>query len=319
MLNVLIKLNEPLGTSLGPNFDLVSNVGSVTPSTATRTQLLTGINVAVDQTATQVSIYSEGTCTNGITVNISDLPVIDYTTSCNCGDAQVPRVNFVLTNFSGGEGNIYYYSRFWYYTEAEAEANSQYVGPVTGLLGVAYGSNITYNCPVTVWVGIQDVYGNKKIKSITNTCPPPPPPTTTQYVPFTTTTTTTPNPSNPYKSYRVNNYICNQNCIPTLYNQTITVPQAGVVQIGKYYLSATNPNISYLILEQIGWGGNSGNDITNFTAYDYCYQACGLTPTTSTTTTVLSAPTNTVFAKYDVVPGPTQDVVKTVFVKYDVQ
>lgn len=322
MLNVLIKLDEPLGIDLGPNFDLVSNVGNVTPSTATKAQLLAGINVAVEQTATQITVYSEGTCTNGITFNISDLPApIDFDLDIVCDNEPYRgRVNIRVAYPTGGYGSSYFYTKTWYTSQfaAETALDSDYLGPYPPDSGIVYGTGIYFDCQVATWVAVADAYGNKTIKSITSNCPPAPPPTTTQYVPFTTTTSTTPNPNDPYKSYLVNLYICDQACTPNLYNQTITVPQAGNVQIGKYYLSATNPNISYLILAQIGWSGNSGNDITNFTAYDFCYQACGIVPTTTTTTTILSAPINTVFAKYDVVPGTAQGV-NTVFVKYDVQ
>jgi hypothetical protein len=60
---------------------LTANVGSVTPSTATKTELTTGKSVSVDDTATQVTITSTGTCTNALTLNISGIPTTTTTTT----------------------------------------------------------------------------------------------------------------------------------------------------------------------------------------------------------------------------------------------
>jgi len=76
--NILLILGNGLGSSLGPNFNLTSNAGAVTPSTATRTQLLAGLIVSVDDIATQVTVTSTGRCTNSITQSI---PCVSTTTS----------------------------------------------------------------------------------------------------------------------------------------------------------------------------------------------------------------------------------------------
>jgi len=68
--NITLTLGAGLGADLGPNFNLTANVGSVTPSTATKSELTTGKSVSVDDAATQVTITSTGTCTNGITQTI---------------------------------------------------------------------------------------------------------------------------------------------------------------------------------------------------------------------------------------------------------
>jgi hypothetical protein len=70
-MNILVTLNSGLGADLGPNFNLTANVGSVTPSTATKTQLTTGIFVDVDPSATQITVTSTGTCTTSIVLNIT--------------------------------------------------------------------------------------------------------------------------------------------------------------------------------------------------------------------------------------------------------
>jgi hypothetical protein len=68
--NITLTLGAGLGADLGPNFNLTANAGSVTPSTATRTELLAGKSVSVDDAATQVTVTSTGTCTNAITQTI---------------------------------------------------------------------------------------------------------------------------------------------------------------------------------------------------------------------------------------------------------
>ncbi len=68
--NITLTLGAGLGADLGPNFNLTANVGSVTPSTATKTELTAGKSVSVDDAATQVTVTSVGTCTNSITQTI---------------------------------------------------------------------------------------------------------------------------------------------------------------------------------------------------------------------------------------------------------
>jgi hypothetical protein len=80
-MNITLTLTAGLGADLGPNFNLTANVGSVTPSTATKTELTTGKSVSVDDAATQVTITSTGTCTNALTLNISGIPTTTTTTT----------------------------------------------------------------------------------------------------------------------------------------------------------------------------------------------------------------------------------------------
>jgi hypothetical protein len=68
--NITLTLGAGLGADLGPNFNLTANVGSVTPSTATKTELTAGKSVSVADEATQVTVTSTGTCTNAITQTI---------------------------------------------------------------------------------------------------------------------------------------------------------------------------------------------------------------------------------------------------------
>jgi hypothetical protein len=73
-MNVIVTLNAGLDSDLGPNFNLTSNGSpiTVTPSTATLTDLLSpGVNVVVDNSATQIIVTSTGTCTNALTLSIT--------------------------------------------------------------------------------------------------------------------------------------------------------------------------------------------------------------------------------------------------------
>ena len=71
---VRITLASDIGADLGP-FNLTANAGSVIPSTATRTQLINGLDVTVSNSATTLTATSTGDCTNGVTMNISGIPV----------------------------------------------------------------------------------------------------------------------------------------------------------------------------------------------------------------------------------------------------
>jgi hypothetical protein len=70
-MNVTLTLNSGLGSDLGPNFNLTADVGIVSPSTATLTDLLASTVVSVDNGATHIIITSTGTCTNSLNLPIT--------------------------------------------------------------------------------------------------------------------------------------------------------------------------------------------------------------------------------------------------------
>lgn len=67
---ILVRLNPNQGINLGPNFTLTANVGTLVPATATLTQLLAGVSVLADDTVTQVTITSQGVCTNSLILSV---------------------------------------------------------------------------------------------------------------------------------------------------------------------------------------------------------------------------------------------------------
>jgi hypothetical protein len=78
-MQVLVKLNEPLGVDLGP-FNLTANVGSVFPSTVFRSDIIVGIIATVDDSATQIIVTSNNNsnCSGtSLTLNITGLPFFD--------------------------------------------------------------------------------------------------------------------------------------------------------------------------------------------------------------------------------------------------
>jgi hypothetical protein len=91
--SITLTLGAGLGASLGPNFNLTANVGSVTPSTATKTELTAGKSVSVDDAASEVTVTSTGTCTNAITQTI---PCVTTTTTTTTTTA-APTICFEAT------------------------------------------------------------------------------------------------------------------------------------------------------------------------------------------------------------------------------
>jgi hypothetical protein len=79
-MQVIITLDPGAGADLD-GFNLTANTGAVTPSTATRAQLLSGLTVTVDNAATSVTATATGNCTNNTTANISGIPGPTTTTT----------------------------------------------------------------------------------------------------------------------------------------------------------------------------------------------------------------------------------------------
>lgn len=72
-MTVRITLDSNIGTDLGP-FNLTADIGTVTPSTATRAQLISGLDVVVDIEATELTVTSTGNCTNTLQMTITGIP-----------------------------------------------------------------------------------------------------------------------------------------------------------------------------------------------------------------------------------------------------
>lgn len=87
--SITLTLGAGLSSDLGPNFNLTADIGSVTPSTGTKAELLSGKIVSVDDTATQVTVTSTGLCTNSITQSIPCITTTTTTTTAYPTSGQV--------------------------------------------------------------------------------------------------------------------------------------------------------------------------------------------------------------------------------------
>jgi hypothetical protein len=101
--NITLTLGAGLGADLGPNFNLTANVGSVTPSTATKSELTAGKSVSVDDAATQVTVTSTGTCTNAITQTI---PCTLTTTTTSTSTSTTTEPPTTTTTTTAGAGSF---------------------------------------------------------------------------------------------------------------------------------------------------------------------------------------------------------------------
>ncbi len=119
--SITLTLGAGLGADLGPNFNLTADVGSVTPSTATKTELTAGKSVSVDDAATQVTVTSTGTCTNAITQTIpcaggTTTTTTSTSTTTTTTAAALTQVNINLC--AGGADGSGYVDVYAYSTEA---------------------------------------------------------------------------------------------------------------------------------------------------------------------------------------------------------
>jgi hypothetical protein len=80
-MDILITLNSGLGASLGPNFNITANTGSVSPSTATLTELLAGKVVSGSTSVGSITLTSTGVCTNSIILPVPSVPTTTTTTT----------------------------------------------------------------------------------------------------------------------------------------------------------------------------------------------------------------------------------------------
>jgi hypothetical protein len=149
--SITLTLGAGLGADLGPNFNLTADVGSVTPSTATKTELTAGKSVSVDDAATQVTVTSTGTCTNAITQTIpcaggTTTTTTSTSTTTTTTAAALTQVNINLC--AGGADGSGYVDVYAYSTEA---VDTQISIPFrwTGDLSSVYEGTVLINSGLT--------------------------------------------------------------------------------------------------------------------------------------------------------------------------
>lgn len=115
---VNLVLDSNIGSDLGP-FILTTTTGSVIPSTATRQELLDGLEIVIENTVMEITITSDGTCTNSIVLPITGIP--DEPCECTFYDLTIGQEdiddatgntgsneqfnNLVLVRYTGCDGN----------------------------------------------------------------------------------------------------------------------------------------------------------------------------------------------------------------------
>jgi hypothetical protein len=81
-MDIYVKLSSDLGSDLGPNFSISADVGSVTSSSATKSELLSGKTFTLsDNTASSITISSIGACSNSSSFNIDKDSATCFATS----------------------------------------------------------------------------------------------------------------------------------------------------------------------------------------------------------------------------------------------
>jgi hypothetical protein len=214
--DIRITLGGGLGSTLGPTFNLTANVGTVTPATATKSQLVSGYYVVVDDAASTVTITSVGECTNSISAGIpcsTTTTTSTSTTTTTAPPTTTTTTTEATTTTTTAEPTTT--------TTTEATTTTTTFSPdpcncVEVSITSAGGEVATFNCfgqnenyvymnagtyhicaaviggllqaEIVSGTGTLSPVGNCK----TQTCPPPTTTTTTTEAPTTTTTTEAP-------------------------------------------------------------------------------------------------------------------------------
>ena len=158
--SITLTLGAGLGADSGPNFNLTANVGSVTPSTATKTELTAGKSVSVDDAASEVTVTSTGTCTNAITQTIPCVTTTTTTAAPVCDQ-------YEIQNFTESSIGISYYDCSGNYTALSIGSGNNLIfcaavsygaidaggGTLTNIGSCAGGTTTTTAAPTTTTIG----------------------------------------------------------------------------------------------------------------------------------------------------------------------
>lgn len=107
-ISITITLSSA-GTDTGPNFTLFCPTGTVTPFTASKSELLLGKTVVIsDDNASQVHVISNGTCTNTLVIDIPQLTTTSTTTTTTTIAPTTTTSTTTTTTTSAQSVTIYY-------------------------------------------------------------------------------------------------------------------------------------------------------------------------------------------------------------------
>ncbi len=150
--SITLTLGAGLGADLGPNFNLTADVGSVTPSTATKTELTSGKSVSVDDLATQVTVTSTGTCTNAITQTIPcavGTTTTTTSTSTSTSTTTAPPLTQVNINLCAGGADGSGYVDVYAYSSVAVDTQISIPFRWTGDLSSVYEGTVLINSGLT--------------------------------------------------------------------------------------------------------------------------------------------------------------------------
>ncbi len=286
-MNILVTLNSGLGADTGPNFNLTANVGSVTPSTATKAELLAGKFVDVDPSATQITVTSIGTCTTSIVLTITG----QTTTTTTGAVAQFSLgydidIFFTACTDFGSSPTTYYAS-----TGAILQVGTQLYSDITLTTLAADGF---YSDGVNWW---RIRFGNGFIAS-TGSCTTTTSTTSTSTSTTSTSTTTTAAPTSTTTSTSTTQAPVSvtlgydattgwQSCYAT--TTTYYIPSGATLQIGTFLYSdinLTTPAVD-------GYYSNGANYWSVSFGEMISEEVCPTTSTTSTTSTSTTSTSTT--------------------------
>jgi hypothetical protein len=105
--NITLQLDSGAGADLGPNFNMTATPGTITPTTATRSELLAGKTFSISSDdAVTVTTTSTGACTNSATTNIDAVEIVSitWTHSSGNGDAGVNNGSTLTITYTNPSG-----------------------------------------------------------------------------------------------------------------------------------------------------------------------------------------------------------------------
>ena len=235
--NITLTLGVGLGADLGPNFNLTANVGSVTPSTATKRELTAGKRVSVDDAATQVTVTSTGTCTNSITQTIPCGGTTTTTTAATTTTTTAAPSNCIQYSYTDAPANVPNDLEVRYrdcvsgniVTEAMNSLIQEDNGDGTYTYFVCVDQSSSYSTPVCVQGGIEVTCPQSWVMG--GSCGGGTTTTTTE-APTTTTTTAGIN----YIAYPADKYVCDApSCGAFVEATEIAFPDTFTPVINKWY------------------------------------------------------------------------------------
>ena len=144
LTSVTITLNSPVSPNYGPIFNLIADVGAVTPGVVTQAQLLAGFTVSIDDAATQITIAPIlSDCKLPLTLNIPAL-VPTRCTAIGYGIEGNPNAGYRIENL-------------WIDDQLPNPPDGIYTFEIVDMIldGVSYGagSTITITAPDDLVVG----------------------------------------------------------------------------------------------------------------------------------------------------------------------